>query len=82
MNRPRNTEELYKNLVEHLKYRHSIYRYSTSQIMDIVELTDKGTARNFLRSRYICSGNGYVLSYAKARSPINIWTLYVHERSA
>lgn len=82
MNRPKNTEELYEKLIEYLKYRHFIYRYGSPEIMDIIELTDKGNARNFLRNRYSSSGNGYVLSYTKARSATDVWRLYVRERSA
>lgn len=83
MNRPKSTKELYEFLIKYLTYRHLIHQYGDIDItvIDIMELSDKGYMRNFLRNRILCSGNGYALSYGKASTMQDVWKIYINERS-
>jgi hypothetical protein len=47
-----------------------------------MELSKKGFMRNFLRNRYLYTGEGFVLSYGKASTMQDVWRMYINERSA
>ena len=82
MNRPKNTKELYEFLVKYLTYRHLIHHYHNEIILDIMELSNKGYMRNFLKNRMLYTGKGFVLSYGKASTMQDSWRMYINERSA
>lgn len=82
MNRPKNVEELYEFLARYLTYKHLIHHYQDEFILDIMELSDKGYVRNFLKNRIFLGGNSFILSYGKASTMQDVWRMYINERSA
>lgn len=82
MNKPKNAKELYEFLTKYLTYKHVIHNYHNEFTLDIMELSDKGYMRNFLRNRTFCTGKGFILSYGKACTMQDVWRIYINERSA
>lgn len=82
MKEPKNVKELYEFLIKYLTYKHLIHKYGDEFILDIMELSNKGYMRNFVRNRYLCNGEGFVLSYGKASTMQDVWRMYINERSA
>lgn len=81
MNKPKNAKELYEFLTEYLTYRHVIHNYQDEFTLDIMELSDKGFMKNFLkvRERPYYNRQGFVLSYGKANTMQDVWRVYIHK---
>lgn len=86
MNQFKTTEDLYKDLTQYLPHRHYIQRYHSFDNVDIIELSDKGNPKCFLRIRVNDFGRRFTkcfqIGYAKADTIQDSWRMYINERSA
>lgn len=86
MNQFKTIEDLYKDLTQYLPHKHYIQRYSSFNNVDIIELSDKGNPRRFLRIRANDFGRRFTkcfqIGYAKADTMTDSWRMLIHERSA
>ena len=86
MNEFKTPEDLYKELAQYLTHKHYIHRYNGYDVIDIIELSDKGNARCFLRIRANDFGRRFTkcfqVGYTKTDTMQDSWRIYINERSA